>query len=98
MNQTILQTLFLDNLEISAEIVKFCNTIPEYVQAEREYNKAAQELMELIGYERYSEFESVLNSHLSNEVRAHYLFGLGLRRELLTSLTPPSPAGQSLPL
>ena len=57
MDQTILQTLFLDNLEISAEIVKFCNTIPEYVQAEREYNKAAQELMELIGYERYSEFE-----------------------------------------
>ena len=87
MNQSILQTLFLDNPEIPGEIASFCSSIPEYVQAEREYNKAAQELMELIGYERYSEFESVLNSHLSNEVRAHYLFGLGLRRELLTSLT-----------
>ena len=72
-----IQTLFLDNLEISAEIVKFCNTIPEYVQAEREYNKAAQELMELIGYERYSEFELALTNHLSNEVRAHYLFEIG---------------------
>ena len=87
MNQSILQTLFLDNPEIPGEIASFCSSIPEYVQAEQEYNKAAQELMELIGYERYSEFESVLNSHLSNEVRAHYLFGLGLRRELLTSLT-----------
>ena len=86
MNQTILQTLFLDNLEIPAEIAKFCDTIPEYVQAEQEYNKAAQELMELIGYERYSEFESILNSHLSNEVRAYYLFGLGLRREILAGL------------
>lgn len=42
--------------------------------------------MELIGYERYSEFESILNSHLSNEVRAYYLFGLGLRREILAGL------------
>ena len=40
MNQTILQTLFLDNLEIPAEIAKFCETIPEYVQAEQDYNRA----------------------------------------------------------
>ena len=86
MNQTILQTLFLDNLEISAEIVKFCNTIPEYVQAEREYNKAAQELEELIGFERYSRFETAMNAHLSYEVRAYYLFGLGLRREILEGI------------
>ena len=86
MDQTILQTLFLDNLEISAEIVKFCNTIPEYVQAEREYNKAAQELEELIGFERYSRFEAAMNAHLSYEVRACYLFGLGLRREILEGI------------
>lgn len=39
MNQTILQTLFLDNQEIPTEIAKFCETIPEYVRAEREYNQ-----------------------------------------------------------
>lgn len=86
MDQTILQTLFLDNQEIPTEIAKFCDTIPEYVQAEREYNRAAKDLLELIGYERYSEFESALTSHLFCETRAYYLFGLGLRREILEGL------------
>ena len=40
MNQTILQTLYLDNLEIPAEIAKFCTAILEDVQAEQEYNRA----------------------------------------------------------
>ena len=86
MNQTILQTLCLDNLEIPAEIAKFCTAIPEDVQAEQEYNRVTAELMNLIGYERYSEFESALTGHLSCEVRAYYLFGLGLRRELLEGM------------
>ena len=86
MNQTILQTLFLDNLEIPAEIAKFCETIPEYVQAELAYNRAARELMDLIGYERYARFEEALTLHMSFEHRAYYLFGLGLRRELLYAL------------
>lgn len=86
MNQTILQTLFLDNPEISAELAKFCNTIPEYVQAEREYNQAAQELAQLIGFERYNRFEEAMTNHLSYEVRASYLFGLGLRREVLEGM------------
>ena len=42
--------------------------------------------MDLIGYERYSEFESALTSHLFCEVRAYYLFGLGLRREILEGI------------
>lgn len=86
MNQSILQTLFLDNPEIPGEIASFCSSIPEYVQAERKYNKVAAELMDLIGYERYSEFESALTSRLSCEMRAYYLFGLGLRREILEGI------------
>lgn len=86
MNQSILQTLFLDNPEIPGEIASFCSSIPEYVQAEQEYNRVAAELMDLIGYERYSEFESALTGHLSCEVQAYYLFGLGLRREILNGI------------
>ena len=86
MNQTILQTLFLDNPEIPGEIAQFCDNLPEYVQAEREYNRATAELMELIGYERYSRFEEALNWRLAAENRAYYLFGLGLRREVLEGL------------
>ena len=86
MNQTILQTLFVDNPEIPGEIAQFCDSLPEYVQTEREYDQAAQELMELIGYERFSRFEEALNAHLSCEVRAHDLFGLGVRRERLAGM------------
>ena len=86
MNQTILQTLFLDNPEIPVEISSFCNHIPEYVQAELAYNRAARELMDLIGYERYARFEEALTLHMSFEHRAYYLFGLGLRREILEGI------------
>lgn len=82
MNRTILQTLFLDNPELPAEIEKFCGAIPEYARAEQEYNRAAEELAGLIGYERYSRFEEALNWRLAAENRAYYLFGLGLRREI----------------
>jgi len=87
MNQTILQTLFLDNPEIADEIAEFCNSLPEYVQAERDYRKAAQELESLIGYERYSRFEEAMTWHLFLENRAYYLFGLKLRREILEGIT-----------
>ena len=86
MNTTILQTLFLDNPEIPVEIAKFCNTLPEYVQAEQDYNRAAQELRELIGFERYSAFESVLNWHLRCELQACYLFGLGLKKDIISGI------------
>ena len=86
MDQTILHTLFFGNLEIPAEIAKFCNTIPECVQAEQEYNRAAAKLLDLIGYECYNEFEFALTSHLSCEVRAYCLFGPGLRQEVLKGL------------
>ena len=86
MNQTILQTLFLDNPEIPGEIAQFCDQIPEYAQAERKYDQAIQELTELIGFDRFSRFEDVLNWHFSLENRAYYLFGLGLRRDILESL------------
>lgn len=86
MNQTILQTLFLDNPEIPDEIARFCGTLPEHVQAEQNYNQAAQELAALIGYERYSRFEEALNWHLLMETRAYYLFGLQLRRDILQGI------------
>lgn len=86
MNQTILQTLFLDNPEIPVEISKFCDNLPEYVQAERDYNRAARELEALIGFERYEAFESAMTRHLALENKAYYLFGLKLRGEVLSGL------------
>ena len=56
MNHTILQTLLLNNPEIPEAVSSFCDSWPEYVQAEQGYN------------------------------RAYYLFGLGLRREILEGI------------
>ena len=38
MNHTILQTLLLNNPEIPAAVSSFCDSWPEYVQAEQDYN------------------------------------------------------------
>lgn len=86
MNQNILQTLFLNNPEIPGEIADFCNSIPEYVQAERECSLAFRELEKILGYDQCSHLEEVVNRQLSLEVRAYYLFGLGLRKQVLSGL------------
>ena len=85
MNQTIIQTLFLNNPEIPGEIADFCNSIPEYVQAERECSLAFRELEKILG-DQCSHLEEVVNRQLSLEVRAYYLFGLGLRKQVLSGL------------
>lgn len=90
MNQTILQTLFLDNPELSGEIANFCRSIPEYVQADRDYDQATRELIALAGFERFSRFEWAMNKLLLLENRACCLFGPGLRQIILESLTPDS--------
>ena len=77
MNQTILQTLFLDNPGLPAEIARFCESLPKYTN---------QELKELVGYERFNHFEEAVSWHMAAENRAHYLFGLNLRRKLLEEL------------
>lgn len=87
MHNTILQTLFLDNPEISTEISHFCAAVPGYAQAERDFKQAALKLQELIGYEQYSQFEEAMNWHLALENRACYLFGLGLREKLIENLS-----------
>jgi len=86
MENTILQTLFLDNPEISGEIARFCDSLPEYVQAERDFQQAVRELEALIGYERYIRFEEAMTWHMFLENRAYYLFGLKLRRDILEGI------------
>ena len=49
MNNTILQTLFLANPEIPVEIAQFCKSLPEYIQAEQDYQEAAEEVRRLLG-------------------------------------------------
>lgn len=86
MNNNILQTLFLDNPKLPTEIEQFCKSLPEYTKATQEYTQVVQEMAQFLGYQRYSRLEEALNACQAMECAAHYLFGLGLREELLRGL------------
>lgn len=83
---TILNTLFLDNPYLPEQVAAFCKTLPEYREAEREYRAAERELEARLGYESFNRFDEAQSRYLARLVEAYYLFGLGLRQELLSAL------------
>ena len=83
---TILNTLFLDNPYLPEQVTAFCKTLPEYREAEREYRAAERELEAQLGYEVLNRFDEAQSRYLARLVQAYYLFGLGLRQELLSAL------------
>ncbi len=82
----MLKTLFLDNPVLFREVQVFCQTRPGFRAAERAYEAQMRGLMDTLGYERFSEFEAALGRYTLQEVCAYYLFGLGLRQEILAAL------------
>jgi len=86
MNHTILQTLFLDNPELSSRVQRFCETLPEYAQAERDLRSAAEELERALGYEEYCRLEDTAIQYFGLLEKAYYLFGLGIKREVLQAI------------
>ena len=86
MDTKILRSLFLDTPELPYEIYRFCNSLPEYVQARQAYLQAADEVEQLLGSHRYCRYEALLNQYISMSEHAIYLFGLQLRRDVLQAL------------
>lgn len=82
----ILSTLFLDNPYIPEQACAFCNQLPEFQKAEQDYAALAEKVRARLGSAEYADFEETLNWYLAQYVHAYYLFGLGLRQELLSAL------------
>lgn len=82
----ILNTLFLDNPYLPEQVCAYCKTLPEFREAELEYQAAELELEKLLGYEALNRFDEVQSRYMARLVQAYYLFGLGLRQELLSAL------------
>lgn len=82
----ILNTLFLDNPHIAEQVFAFCNSLPEYREAEQEYWTAERILLDQIGYDAFSRFDEAQSHYIAQLVQAYYLFGLGLRQEVLSAL------------
>lgn len=83
---TILNTIFLDNPYIPEQVCAYCKTLPEFREAEQEYRAAEQELENQLGYQAFNRFDEVQSRYMARLVQAYYLFGLGLRQELLSAL------------
>lgn len=86
MDTSLLYTLFLENPYLPEAIHRFCQTLPEYGQAQADYRQAAEELQTLVDRKQYIRYEEALNRCWAEENRAYYLFGLHLRRAVLEGL------------
>lgn len=81
-----LHTLFFDNPYLPEQIYAFCETLPEYREAERNYQKVEQALKAQLGYEAFNHFDEIQSCYMARLVHAYYLFGLGLRQDILSAL------------
>ena len=75
-----------DNPSLEHEIVTFCNTDPEYSKAERKYGEMLEKLEGQLGYAAAQEVENCVLDYLARISHIYYLFGLGLRQEVLWAL------------
>lgn len=82
----ILYTLFQDNIELPGKIYEFCKENPEFCRAEQEFEAISEQIAKKLGWELYLEFEGTQSWYMANLVNAYYLFGLGLRQEVLAVL------------
>jgi len=89
MDITILRSLFFDNPGLSDAMGDFCRSFPEYDEAHQEYERLLEELERAMGQAWTLRFEEALNRCWAVEDNASYLFGLGVRREVLRALTAP---------
>lgn len=85
MSETM-ENLFYHNAELYQEIVDFMAQDPEYVKAEREFYETAEEIAALAGFELYDRLERRLGAYMARTGDLHYLFGLGLRQELIRAM------------
>ena len=90
MHNTI-RNLFLGDFDLDEELEAFCERNPEYRKTQQEFYAVAHEIAEMIGFEQYDRLERSFGSYLNCANDIHYLFGLGLRQELLSALGADEP-------
>ena len=83
-----LKMLFIDNPGIEEAIKEFCFQNPEYLKLKQEFYETAQQIAGMIGWELYDRFERRFSLYIASSNDIYYLFGLGLRQEVLSALQP----------
>ena len=80
--------LFIDNPGIEEAIQEFYSQDPEYLKIKEEFYETAQEIAKIVGYDLYDRFERRFGIYVSRSNDIYYLFGLGLRQEIISALQP----------
>ena len=83
-----LKMLFLDNPDITEQIEDFCAQDPAFLKAKLEFYETVHEIARAVGRELYDRFERRLGAYTSCYTDLYYLFGLGLRQEIISALQP----------
>ena len=81
-----IDSLFCNNPDLSHRVYTYCKANPEFMEAEAEYDALLQSLEQTPGYDRMQEIEDCFLRYSARLVHAYYLFGLGLRQEVLWAL------------
>lgn len=68
--EQMIENMFSDNPNLPEELYTFCNSIPDYVRAEREYLQIARQVADRLGYDLYNEFEEKLNDYMAQQLDA----------------------------
>ena len=77
-----LPSLFLNNA-IATEIESFC---AEFIRAQQEFYKITDQIETLASPDLYDAFEKGLWAYLYRTANLYYLYGLGLRQDILRTL------------
>ena len=81
-----LKMLFVDNPYIAEQVCAFCSTLSEFQEAERKFDAVSEQIAEKLDKELYLDFEQAQSWYMAKLVNAYYLFGLGLRQEIISAL------------
>lgn len=81
-----LESIFFDNPGLTDELSAFCATIPEYVQAEQRFQQITMDISKTMDFDTYDRFERGLWDYIGRLADAYYLFGLGLRQEVMAAM------------
>ena len=77
--------LVLQNDELENQFYAFYQGMPEYQQANRAYDTVLSQVKEKMGNEFFDQLENHIITYWSLQSYANYLFGLGLRQEILSA-------------
>lgn len=89
--QDLLSELLWQNEEIDEAADRLRRSLPGFSEAERDYNRLAEQVRAAVGTELYNRYTAQLARYSGFEVQAYYSLGLGLRGELARALGLYSP-------